>query len=67
MIVGQPAVAIQGSRGDLIMGMLTAPVFGRVATWMARLPAPRFTVPLLFVWPDDDRFLAPAAGKPSAG
>ena len=24
-----------------------------------------FTVPLLFVWPDDDRFLAPAAGKPS--
>ena len=24
-----------------------------------------FTVPLLFVWPEDDRFLAPAAGKPS--
>ena len=24
-----------------------------------------FTVPLLFVWPDDDRFLAPAVGKPS--
>jgi pimeloyl-ACP methyl ester carboxylesterase len=24
-----------------------------------------FTVPLLFVWPDNDRFLAPAAGKPS--
>jgi pimeloyl-[acyl-carrier protein] methyl ester esterase len=131
VIVGQPAVAIRGSRGDLIMGMLTAPVLGRVATWMARLPAPRFsgrlglreaagahaerqvsndvvdlhtlslrlpgqatsfrslqkrllvgrtprpehvltdaelrsfTVPLLFVWPDDDRFLAPAAGKPS--
>jgi pimeloyl-ACP methyl ester carboxylesterase len=24
-----------------------------------------FTVPLLFVWPDDDVFLPPAAGKPS--
>ena len=24
-----------------------------------------FTVPLLFVWPEDDQFLAPAAGKPS--
>ena len=24
-----------------------------------------FTVPLLFVWPENDRFLAPAAGKPS--
>ncbi len=24
----------------------------------------RFTVPLLFVWPEDDQFLAPAAGKP---
>jgi pimeloyl-ACP methyl ester carboxylesterase len=24
-----------------------------------------FTVPLLFVWPEDDRFLSPAAGKPS--
>jgi len=131
VIVGQPAVAIQGSRGDLTMGMLTAPVLGRVATGMARLPVPRFsarwglrqsggahaarevsndivdlhllslrlpgqaasfrsllqrllvgrtprpehvlteaelrsfTVPLLFVWPDDDRFLGPAAGKPS--
>jgi pimeloyl-ACP methyl ester carboxylesterase len=131
VIVGQPAVAIQGSRGNLIMGMLTAPVLGRIATWMARLPVPRssgrwslreaagahaarqvsddivdlhllslrlpgqaasfrsllrrllvgrtprpehvltdaelrsFTVPLLFVWPEDDVFLAPAAGKPS--
>jgi pimeloyl-ACP methyl ester carboxylesterase len=131
VIVGQPAVAIAGARGDLIMGMLTAPVLGRIATWTARLPSPRlqgrwalreaagahaarqvsddivdlhllslrlpgqaasfrslqrrllhgrtprpehvltdaelrsFTVPLLFVWPDDDRFLAPAAGKPS--
>jgi len=131
VIVGQPAVAIEGSRGDLIMGMLTAPGLGRVATWMARLPSPRlsarwglreaagahaarqvsddivdlhvlamrlpgqatsfrslqkrllvgrtprrehvltdaelrsFTVPLLFVWPENDRFLAPAAGKPS--
>jgi pimeloyl-ACP methyl ester carboxylesterase len=130
VIVGQPAVAIQGSRGDLIMGMLTAPVLGQVATWMSRLPVPRssarmslrgvagahaasqvsddivdlhilslrlpgqatsfrsllrrllvgrtprpenvltdaelrsFTVPLLFVWPDADRFLAPAVGKP---
>jgi pimeloyl-ACP methyl ester carboxylesterase len=24
-----------------------------------------FTVPLLFVWPEDDHFLSPAAGKPS--
>ena len=131
VIVGQPTVAIQGSRGDLTMGVLAAPVLGRVATWMARLPSPRlvgrfglrqsagahaarqvsndivdlhllslrlpgqaasfrsllqrllvgrtprpennltdaelrsFTVPLLFVWPDDDVFLGPAAGKPS--
>ena len=131
VIVGQPAVAIAGARGDLIMGMLTAPVLGRIATWMARLPSPRllgrwglrrsagahaarqvsddivdlhllslrlpgqaasfrsllqrllhgrtprpehvltdaelrsFTVPLLFVWPDDDVFLGPAVGKPS--
>ena len=35
VIVGQPAVAIQGSRGDLTMGVLAAPVLGRVATWMA--------------------------------
>ncbi|TMK59247.1 MAG: alpha/beta hydrolase [Actinobacteria bacterium] len=131
VIVGQPAVAIQGSRGNLTMGLLAAPVLGRVVTWMARLPSPRlagrwgmreaagahaarqvsndivdlhllslrlpgqaaslrsllqrlivgrtprrenvladaelrsFTVPLLFVWPEDDLFLAPAAGKPS--
>ena len=131
VIVGQPAVAIRGARGSPIMGMLAAPLLGRVVTWMARLPAPRFsarlalrdgagahaarqvsndivdlhalpmrlpgqatsfrslqkrlivgrtprpehvltddelrsfTVPLLFVWPDDDRFLGPAAGKPS--
>jgi pimeloyl-ACP methyl ester carboxylesterase len=131
VIVGQPAVAIAGSRGDLIMGMMTAPVLGRIATWMSRVPQPRlvgrlglreaagaraarsvsddivdlnllslrmpgqaasfrslqrrllrgrtarpehnltdaelasFTVPLLFVWPEDDRFLAPAVGKPS--
>jgi pimeloyl-ACP methyl ester carboxylesterase len=131
VLVGQPAVAIAGSRGDLGMGVLTAPVLGRVATWMARLPLPRFTgrmglrsavgadaarsvsddivdlhllslrlpgqaasyrsllrrlivgrtprpehiltdaelagftVPLLFVWGEDDRFLAPAVGKPS--
>ena len=131
VIVGQPGVAIKGSRGSPMMGVLTAPVLGWVATWIARLPAPRFSsrlalrdgsgahaarlvsndivdlhalpmrlpgqatsfrslqkrllvgrtarpenvltdaelrnfsVPLLFVWPDDDRFLAPAAGKPS--
>jgi pimeloyl-[acyl-carrier protein] methyl ester esterase len=131
LLVGQPAVAIAGSRANLTMVMLGAPVFGRVGTWMARLPAPRvtgrlalrdgagaqaarsvsddivdvhlltmrlpghaasfrallqrlvrgstprpeniltdaelasFTVPLLFVWPEDDRFLAPAGGKPS--
>ena len=44
------------------------------SSWVAR-PAPStssptpscasFTVPLLFVWPEDDQFLAPAAGKPS--
>jgi pimeloyl-[acyl-carrier protein] methyl ester esterase len=131
VIVGQPAVAIAGSRADPLMGLITAPVVGRVATSMARLPSPRFigrmglrsavradtlrslsddivdihllagrlpgqvasyrsllrrlvvgrtprpehiltdaelasfTVPLLFVWPEDDQFLAPAAGKPS--
>jgi pimeloyl-ACP methyl ester carboxylesterase len=131
VLVGQPAGAIAGARGDWAMGMLTAPVLGRVATEMARLPLPRsagrmglrptvgddgarslsddivdlhllslrlpgqaasyrsllrrllvgrtprtehvlsdaelasFTVPLLFVWPEDDRFLPPAAGKPS--
>ena len=131
VLVGQPAVAIAGARGNLTMGALTAPVVGRVAVWTARLPSPRltgrlglregggahaarsvsddivdlhllalrlpgraasfrslqrrllvgrtprpeniltdaelasFTVPLLFVWPEDDRFLGPAAGKPS--
>ena len=118
-----------GLARDLTMGVLAAPVLGRVATWMAaalaatrgplrpaaigrsprrarfrrhRRPAPPlaaaarpgsivsvaaaaaprgsharpennltdaelrgFTVPLLFVWPDDDVFLGPAAGKPS--
>src|SRR5512133_1075192 len=42
VLVGQPAGAIAGARADLSMGMLTAPVLGRVATWMARLPLPRF-------------------------
>lgn len=131
VLVGQPAGAIAGARVDLSMGLITAPLLGRVATAMARLPAPRFigrmglrptvradtlrslsddivdlhllsvrlpgraasyrsllrrlligrtprpqhvlsdaelagfTVPLLFVWPEDDRFLAPDAGKPS--
>ena len=131
VLVGQPAGAIGGARVDLTMGMITAPVLGRIATWMARLPSPRFigrmglrptvradtlrslsddivdlhllavrlpgraasyrsllrrllvgrtprpehvlsdaeltsfTVPLLFVWPEDDQFLPPAAGKPS--
>src|SRR4051794_22469301 len=131
VLVGQPAGAIAGARADLPMGMLTAPGLGRIATWMAPLPLPRFagrmalrpavgadvarslsddvvdlhllsmrlpgqaasyrsllrrllvgrtprpehvltdaelrsfTMPLLFVWPEDDVFLAPAAGKPS--
>ena len=131
VLVGQPAVALAGARANLTMVMLAAPVIGRLATWAARLPSPRFsarlvvrdgagahaarsvsadvidlhrlpmrlpgqaasfrsllrrllhgrtprpenvltdaelrsfTVPLLFVWSDDDRFLAPAAGKPS--
>src|SRR6478609_7929025 len=42
VLVGQPAGAIAGARGDLSMGMLTVPVLGSVATWMARLPLPRF-------------------------
>ena len=130
VIVGQPAVAIQGSRGSPMMGVLTAPVLGRVRhvdgaaarapilfplgpcgsgsgahaarlvsndivdlhALPMRLPGQatsfrslqkrllvgrtarpenvltdaelrNFTVPLLFVWPDDDRFLAPAAGN----
>jgi pimeloyl-[acyl-carrier protein] methyl ester esterase len=131
VLVGQPAVAFAAARADLIMGVLTTPALGRLATWSMRLPTPRFsarwalreaagahaarllsndlvdmhalpmrlpgmaasfralqrrlvvgrtprtenvltdaelrsfTVPLLFVWPEDDRFLAPAAGKPS--
>jgi pimeloyl-ACP methyl ester carboxylesterase len=131
VLVGQPAAAIAGARGDFGMGVFTAPVIGRVAAEMARLPLPRsvgrmglrtpagdnaarsvsddivdlhllslrlpgqagsyrsllrrlmvgrtprpelvlsdaelasFTVPLLFVWPEDDQFLPPAAGKPS--
>lgn len=131
VMVGQPAVAFAGARGDLIMGMVSAPVFGRLATWGMRLPAPRlsarwmvrgafgahaarsvsndvidihllslrvpgqavsfrslqrrltagraprpehqltdaelrsFTVPLLFVWGEDDAFLNPDVGKPS--
>lgn len=131
VLVGQPAGAIAGARVDLTMGMTAAPVLGRIATWMARLPSPRFigrmglrptvradtlrslpndivdlhllamrlpgraasyrsllrrlllgrtprpehvlsdaelasfTVPVLFVWPEDDIFLPPAAGKPS--
>jgi pimeloyl-ACP methyl ester carboxylesterase len=131
VLVGQPAGAIAGAQVDWTMGVLTVPALGRVATWMARLPLPRFlgrmglrnavgadgagslsddiidmhllsgrvpgqfasyrsllrrllvgrtprpeiilsdaelasfTVPLLFVWPEDDKFLPPAAGKPS--
>lgn len=42
VLVGQPAGAIAGARVDLTMAMITAPVFGRIATWMARLPSPRF-------------------------
>ena len=131
VLVGQPAGAIAGARGDLGMGVLAAPVVGRAAASMVRLPLPRsvgrmglrsvvradavrtlsddivdlhllslrlpgqaasyrsllrrllvgrtprpehilteaelssFTVPLLFVWPEDDQFLPPAAGKPT--
>lgn len=131
VLVGLPGGAIAGARGDFAMGMFTAPVLGRVAMGMARLPMPRsvvrmglrptvradtarslsddivdlhllsmripgqaasyrsllrrlfagrtprpellltdaelagFTVPLLFVWGEDDQFLAPAAGKPT--
>jgi pimeloyl-ACP methyl ester carboxylesterase len=43
VLVGQPAVAIAGSRANLTMVVLAAPVLGRVATWMARLPSPRLT------------------------
>ncbi|MHB8665269.1 MAG: alpha/beta fold hydrolase [Acidimicrobiales bacterium] len=131
VLVGQPGSAFADARADPMMGVITAPVVGRVATWMARLPAPRlagrlglqhgigahavkavsddiidlhllalrlpgqaasfrsllqrlvkrrvpraeavlterelasFTVPLLFVWAESDRYLSPAAGKPS--
>jgi pimeloyl-ACP methyl ester carboxylesterase len=131
VLIGLPGGAIAGARGDLGMGLLTAPVLGRVATWMFRMPMPRFvvrmglrsvvgadgasslsddivdmhllsmhvpgqvasyrsllrrlfvgrtarpellltdaelasfTVPLLFVWPEEDQFLSPAAGKPT--
>ena len=43
VMVGQPAVAFAGARGDLIMGMVSAPVFGRMATWGMRLPTPRLS------------------------
>jgi pimeloyl-ACP methyl ester carboxylesterase len=131
VVVGQPAVALAGARGDLIMAMVSAPVLGPIATWGMRLPTPRlpfrwmvrgafgahaarsvsndiidihllsarvpgqavsfrslqrrltagrtprpehqltdaelrsFTVPLLFVWGEDDAFLSPGSGKPS--
>ncbi len=131
VLVGLPGGAIAGARGDFGMGVFTAPVLGRVASGMGRLPMPRFVVrmglrptvnadtarslpddivdlhllsmrvpgqaasyrsllrrlfvgrtarpelvlsdaelasfrvPLLFVWGEDDQFLAPAAGKPS--
>lgn len=131
VLVGLPGGAIAGARGDFGMGVFTAPVLGRVASAMGRLPMPRsvvrvglrptvnadtarslpddivdlhrlamrvpgqaasyrsllrrlfvgrtarpelvltdaeladFTMPLLFVWGEDDQFLAPAAGKPS--
>jgi len=131
VIVGQPAVAFAGARGDLIMGMVSAPVFGRLVTWGMRLPTLRlsarwmvrgafgahaarsvsndiidihrlslrlpgraasfrslqrrltagrtprpehqltdaelrsFTVPLLFVWGENDSFLSPDVGKPT--
>src|SRR3954469_6074601 len=42
VLVGQPAGAIAGARVDLTMGMITAPVLGRIATWMGRRPPPRF-------------------------
>src|SRR5207302_5246485 len=38
VMVGQPAVAFAGARGDVIMGMVSAPVLGRLATWGMRLP-----------------------------
>ncbi len=44
VLVGLPGGAIAGARGDLPMGMFTAPALGRVATWMARLPMPRSVV-----------------------
>lgn len=43
VLVGQPAVAFAGARGDLIMGVVSAPVLGRVATWGMRFPTPRLS------------------------
>lgn len=48
VLVGLPGGAIAGARGDFGMGVFTAPVLGRVATWMARLPMPRSVVRMGF-------------------
>src|SRR6185295_1354483 len=44
VLVGMPAGAIPGPRADLGMGVFTAPVLGRAATWMTRVPLPRSVV-----------------------
>ena len=57
VLVGQPAVAFAGARGDLIMGVVSAPVLGRMVTWGMRLPTPRLSAR----WMVRGAFGAPAA------
>jgi pimeloyl-ACP methyl ester carboxylesterase len=42
VIIGEPAVALPGARGNLSMALVTAPALGRFVQWGMRLPAPRF-------------------------
>ena len=42
VLVGDPGVALPGARGNRSMGVLDAPLVGRVAQWGLRLPSPRF-------------------------
>jgi len=42
VIIGEPAVALPGARGNLSMGAFTAPAIGSMVQWGMRLPAPRW-------------------------
>lgn len=56
-LLGEPAVALPGARGSVAMGLLTAPVAGRIFQWTMTLPAPR---------PAVRATMASAIGRPAA-